>query len=116
VTLEESRQRGECFILCSALGTVIYIFTADRCGLQDKSALPSFRKGCASITLYGEYSTLETATLAFLAWDLGGIYLPMERIIESLVGTKRTLESRPGARDRQDQGTLIAPVHQGIRS
>ena len=52
-----------------------------------------FRKGCASITLYGEYSTLDIAALALLAWDLGGIYSPMERIIESLVGTKRTLES-----------------------
>ena len=78
---------------------MIDIVTADShrqmhcCELQGTSALPSFRKGCASITLYGEYSTLDIAALALLAWDLGGIYSPMERIIESLVGTKRTLES-----------------------
>jgi len=58
VILEERRQLRECFILCSALGMVIYIFPADsqrqlhRCELHGTSALPSFRSGRASIALY----------------------------------------------------------------
>ena len=53
----ERRQRRECFILCSALGTTFDLFAADlisnspRLHLQGTTALPSFRKGCASIAL-----------------------------------------------------------------
>jgi len=56
VTLEEGRQRRECFVLVSALVTMFDPFAADlmrqlaRLYLQGTAALPSFLKSCSSIT------------------------------------------------------------------
>ena len=55
VTLEERRHRRDCFSLCSALGTMFDLCTADlitnlpRLHLQGTTVLPSFRKSCTSI-------------------------------------------------------------------
>ena len=53
----ERRHRRKYFILCSALGTMLDLFPADlisnspRLHHQGTTALPSFRKGCASIAV-----------------------------------------------------------------
>ena len=55
VTLEERRHQREYFSSCSALGTMVDLFTNNLTGssprsrLQGRKALPSFRKSCTSI-------------------------------------------------------------------
>ena len=55
--LEERRHQRKCFIVFSALGTMLELPTGDfrgnlpRLPLQGTTALPSFRKGCTSIAV-----------------------------------------------------------------
>ena len=63
-TREERRHQRECFILCSALGTMLDLCAADFIGnslcvrLRGTAALPSLRKGCAPIAASHEESRL----------------------------------------------------------